>query len=486
MHAMERNAPLTASDFYRFFQCPHWPYWERFGDPADRRPLNVEEEARLADGLAHERDIVARQYGAAEFVDIKDRETGAARTLELMREGVPVIYQGWLADEDWVGRPDILERRPGTSLLGEWFYVPVDVKRAHELKKEHMCQLAFYATLLERAQGHFPTHPAIINGDGERLIFDASAFRPEFQTVVEQLERIRTGEMPPPVYRKSCNDTSPWGKACLRLAESRRDIALLFNVDVKKLKALRSLGVLTIDDAAILDIDKLEGKFPGLTRHALESVRRQAESLVTDSVIIREAFVDPTQGLEIHFDIESYPPEDRDYLFGFWMNGEYKAFVADSPQDEKKMWKEFLAWMKTLPEAYTVFHYANYEITRIDVLARRYGDENDQSLARFRNAMCDLKELARKHVVFPLHFYSLKAIAKFLGFTWKGDVKGGGESVLAYERWLASGDRSILESIIQYNREDVQATAHLLDWLRARAQSPQRYYRPFPWTKSNV
>lgn len=483
MQSMEQSKPLTGSDFYRFFQCPHWPYWERFGDKADRRDLTPEEEKRLADGLAHEREIVAKQYGTpddlSEYLDNIDE--GVKRTLELMRVGVPVIYQGWLRDGDWVGHPDLLERQPGKSLFGDWFYVPVDVKRAHELKKEHLCQLTFYATLLERVQGHFPTHPAIINGDGERLAFDASAFQTEFASIVEQLERIRSGEMPEPVYRKSCNDTSPWGKACLRLAESRRDIALLFNVDVKKLKALRSLGVLTIDDASRLDIDALEGRIPGLTRNALEAVRRQAESLVAGSVIIREPFLDPTMGLEIHFDIESYPPVDRDYLFGFWVENKYKAFVADKPEDEEKMWKEFLSWLHTLPERYTVYHYANYEIARLSVLSRRYGDEDNIDLERFRNSMVDLKEVVRKHAVFPLHFYSLKAIAKFLGFAWEGDVKGGGESVLAYERWLESGSRSILDGIIQYNREDVQATHHVLAWLRSHAKDFARYERPFPW-----
>jgi uncharacterized protein len=482
MLAMEPSAPLTGSDFYRFFQCPHWPYWERFGDKADRRPLTKEEEARLADGLAHERDIVTSQFGTPDDVSsFSNIDEGVARTLELMRAGVPVIYQGWLRDGDWIGRPDLLERQPGKSLLGDWFYVPVDVKRAHELKKEHMCQLSFYATLVERVQGHFPTHPAIINGDGERLAFDAASFQSEFATIVEQLERIRAGEMPAPVYRKSCNDTSPWGKACLRLAESRRDIALLFNVDVKKLRALRSLGVLTIDDAATFELESLEGRVPGLTRHALETIQRQAQSLVSGSVLIRKPFLDQTVGTEIHFDIESYPPVDRDYLFGFWIKGEYKAFVADKPEEEEKMWKEFLAWTATLPERYTVYHYANHEVSRLSVLARRYGDEEDLYLERFQNSMCDLKEVVREHVVFPLHFYSLKAIAKFLGFSWDGDVKGGGESVLAYERWLESSDRSILDAIIQYNREDVQATSHVLAWLRAHAKDLVRFAPPFPW-----
>jgi len=480
---MNENKPLTGSDFYRFFQCPHWPYWERFGDKSLRRDLTREEEKRLDDGLTHEKKIVEKIYGISEDLGVylQDIDAGVEKTIALMRAGAPVIYQGWLKDDDWVGHPDLLERQPGQSVFGDWFYVPVDIKRAHELKKSHMCQLSFYATLLERVQGHFPTHPAIINGDGERLAFDAAAFESEFANILEQLERIRAKEMPDPVYRKSCQDTSPWGAACFKLASDQRDIALLYNVDVKKLKALRSCGIRTIDDASELNADALEGQVQGLTRNSLEAVKRQAVSLVNHSVAIRRPFIDPTHGLEIHFDIESYPQDDVDYLFGIWLPDGYKAFVAERPDKEKQMWKEFLAWTETLPEQYTVYHYANYELQRLSILAKRYGDTDHPHLERFRNSMVDLKEVVREHIVFPLYFYSLKSIAKFLGFHWMGDVKGGGDSILVYGNWLETGNRSLLDSIIQYNREDVQATAHVLAWMRAYAKEQSIYNKPFPW-----
>lgn len=479
--------PLTGTDFYRFFQCPHWPYWERFGDQALRRPLTETEEQRLADGLEHEKDIVEKEYPDVASLKEVSFEDAAVRTIELMKQGVPAIYQGVLVDGDWHGRPDLLERQPGKSAFGDWYYKPVDVKRAHELKKEHMCQLYFYGLLLERIQGHFPAHPEIINADGERIAFDASSFAVEFQSILDQLEQIRSGEIPDPVYRKSCEDVSPWGKACRALAEERNDIALIYNVDIKKLRGLRSLGIHTVSDAAQIDPLQLEGQVPHLTLRALESIQRQARALEEKAVIIREPFIDPTQGLEIHFDIEGYPPTDRDYLFGFWMpSGEqagYKPFIAEHDErDEKTMWFAFLDWCATLPREFTVYHYANYEITRLEVLARRYETERNPDLVRFRNSMVDLKEIVREHVVFPLHFYSLKAIAKFLGFKWEGDVQGGGQSVFAYEKWLKTQDRSILDAIVQYNREDVQATAHLLDWLRTYAAREASYRPTYPWS----
>lgn len=474
---------LTGQDFYRFYQCPHWPYWERFGDPNLRRPLSESEEQRLADGLAHEQNIVTKIYGSFDEIETKNVDDAFAQTVELMKQGAPVIYQACLKDGEWVGRPDILEKRPGKSELGDWYYVPVEVKRAHELKKEHMAQLTFYAVLLERVQGAFPPDPAILNADGERIPFRASSSLTDFYDIVEQIERMRAGECPDPVYRKSCMDVSPWGAACEHLAKSTNDIALLYNVDVRKLKALRSFGVRTVDDAATMDLLKLEGQAPGLTQRALESVQRQARSVMTSSVFIREPFIDELRGLEIHFDIESHPPTDTDYLYGFWIPSEqkYLSFVARSPEEEGKMWQEFLAWLETLPSEYTIYHYAPYEVHRLRLLSRRYHTEENPWLLKFVASMIDLKDIVSNHLVFPLPFYSLKAIGKFLGFAWDGEVHSGGESVLAYDRWIEKGDEQILQSIIQYNRADVRATAHLLHWIRGYAMEVNTYEPPYPW-----
>lgn len=480
---------LTATDFYRYLQCPHWPYWERFGDPSERRPLTEFEEQRLADGLDHEERIVRTQYGAFEAVSTVSPGDGAAKTIELMRAGVPTIYQGWLANGEWHGRPDILERHEGESAFGNWYYVPVDVKRAHELKKEHVFQLLFYCVLLDQVQHRFPAHPAIINSDGERLEADPDQYLAEFKEVAITLERIIGGERPEPVYRKTCEDTSPWGKACFRLAKEHDDIALLFNVDMNKLGFLREQGIRTIYDAADMDPQSFAGQAPGMTLRALQSIQRQARSLVDRCVIIKKPWTHITSGLEIHFDIESHPMTDTDYLYGFWIKdeagGRYQSFTAERPENEEKMWKEFLAWLPTLPEDYTIYHYANYEVTRLEILGKRYGDTDNPALQRFQTRLVDLKEFARECVVYPLYFYSLKNICKFLGFSWTSEVQSGRASITAYESWLSTKDRKILDDITRYNCDDVRATAHLLHWLNTYAREETVYPAPYPWEASS-
>ena len=482
---MKEKDLITATDFYRFLHCPHWPYWERFGDPKDRRNLTPAEEERLSDGLEHEKDIVSSMFKAVQEVDVKDADQGANQTLELMKSGEPFIYQGWLQHGNWRGRPDILEKQPGKSNFGDFYYVPVDIKNAHRLKKHHRAQLVFYCLLLEKIQGHFPGYPAVINADGERISFAAEEFLPDFNNILEKIEKMVTGECPEPVFRKACMDTSPWGKACFRLAQEKEDIALLYNLDVRRLKALRYFGVQTIHDAASMDIDKIEGQAPRLTRRSLEAAKRQAASLINKSVIILEPFHDPTEGVEIHFDIESHPPTDRDYLYGLLMRKgdqeEYLSFVAESPEEEGEMWSEFLKWTNSLPEKFTVYHYAAYERIRLAQLAKRHETEEHEGLNRFINALVDVKDSIKSVAIFPLYFYSLKSINKFLGFHWTGDVQGGGESILVYDKWLETKDRKNLDSIIQYNEEDVRATAHLLDWLRTYAKNETTYEEPYPW-----
>jgi uncharacterized protein len=482
---------LTASDFYRFLQCPHWPYYDRFATPEERkleRQISSFEERRFENGVAHEQEVVAKLFEGRPIVEVettKDPNIAFQETLKLMQEGVPLIYQGTLLHEDWAGRPDLLERQEGESQFGNWFYAPVDVKSAHHLEKYHKLQLTFYATLLERIQARFPAEPAIINRDGERIPFNAGEFILEFEGFVTELNRIRAGEKPDPVLRKTCYETGTWGVLCERYAKETNDIALLFNVNIEKLKSLRGLGIRTVDDAAEMDPTAFDGQAKGLRLHGLEVMKRQAQSLRTKEVIIREAVQLHEAPLEIHFDIESDPPNDRDYLYGILIRkpegDDYKAFVASTLEDEEGMWRTFLRWMETLPTDYVVYHFAPYELTRLAILEGRYG--GSPWLDHFRARMVDLKEIVTHSITFPLYFYGLKYIAKFLGFSWRGDVANGGQSIDVFERFLETRDLLLLDSLLVYNEDDVRATAYLKDWLVGYAKEITSYGAPYPWSK---
>lgn len=483
------HAHITATHFFQYINCPHWPYYDWHATEEEKKQCRESTEGermRWEDGIMLEKEYVAELSTGSDIVDLSKLtfEKVCSATVEAMQAGAAWIYQGMITKDDLLGRPDLLCRIPGMSKFGDWSYIPIDVKSSHELQKYQKLQLAFYAYVLSEVQGSVVSQAAIVNVDHVQLGFDPLSIQEEMLELVNALRSVRDGKKPDAVLRKACFDTGVWGELCRKNAEATDDIALLYNVDVRRLASLRRLGVKTVADAAAMDTEALEGAEKGLTLHGLEVAKLQAQSLLYKRVIIREPVTVIPQGLEIHFDIESDPPNDRDYLYGILIRtpvgDEYRAFVARGPDGEKKMWTEFLEWIGSLPPVYTVYHFAPYEKTRLAVLEQRYGA--DERLNPFRARMVDLKDSLRHTMTFPLYFYGLKYIAKFLGFSWRSQVKGGGASVDAYEQYLKTQDEAILNDIILYNEDDVRATAFVRDWLANYAQEVTAYEPPYPWS----
>lgn len=484
---------ITATDFFKFFQCPHWPYYDwhaTAGEKALRRPQTEEERRRQEDGVTHEKEVVGQMFSEENIVAFeespKDENAAFQETLAAMKQGADFIYQGTLLHGDWAGRPDILEKRMGKSALGDWHYMPVDVKTSHTLKKYQKFQLTFYAYLLEKIQGRLPAEGAIVNIDHNRLPYAIQENVVEFEEVLGRLEGMRRGERPDPVLRKTCFDVGVWGELCQKFSRETDDISQLYKVNVRQLDALRNAGVRTVTDASEMDPEAVEVRAEGaLSLRMLERAKKQALSLKNGTVFVREPVNLPDGGLEIHFDIESSTGRDMDYLYGFLIRGQedsYKAFVAKAEDGEGKMWGEFLAWIETLPEDLAVYHYAAYEKVRLSLLAERYGGSG--ALDRFRERMVDLSQITSDHIVFPLYFYGLKQVAPFLGYAWTGSVTSGGQSVNEFEKYVETGDERIMDELLRYNEHDVRATARLKDWLVEYAKTEMAYPPPYPWTKT--
>ena len=62
------------------------------------------------------------------------------------------------------------------------------------------------------------------------------------------------------------------------------------------------------------------------------------------------------------------------------------------------------------------------------------------------------------------------------------EVAEGGDSIVAFERFLETGDRSLLESIERYNEDDCRSTHLLREWLLARREEAiETFAREIPW-----
>ncbi len=113
-----------------------------------------------------------------------------------------------------------------------------------------------------------------------------------------------------------------------------------------------------------------------------------------------------------------------------------------------------------------IYHYAPYEITALRRLTTKCGIGEaylDRLLREGR--FVDLYAVELGGVVAAEKNYSIKSLEVFYGLKRQGEVKTAGGSVVAYEAWRDSGDQTILNEIMEYNRVDCISTEMLRDWL---------------------
>lgn len=480
--------------FFQYAKSPHWIWYDHFGDQAKKGEEPAMAKRFQDEGLLHEKNYIKD----IEFEEIKteDEEEAVQKTMELMKTGAQRIYQGYLRTEKdnviYKGRPDFLEKQKGKSAFGDYYYIPVDIKNTsaesgEETKLQYRLQLTMYAWMLKEIQQFYPDQMIIINRDFKRIKLETDADLSIIMwDYVKKILKILEKNEPPLKISSSSKDT-PWFDLLLSEAEKKDDIALLYNVNEIALHDLREHNIKTVHDAAKIEPYDLP-YIRGISEEHLERVQMQAEALVENKVIWRKPIDIPEGEMKIYFDIEGDPFLKIDYLYGFWIANDpasakasaditpepyFKYFLAEKPEEEGQMWKEFLKWVEGIHQQnYKVYHYSPYEMSSIKKLTNRYGGSS--ALDEFKNHFVDLAKAVKKSVIFPLYFYSIKDIAKsnFLGYKWRHKEASGAQSIFWYEKWLETGDKKVLQNIIDYNEDDVIATQVLHEWLKAN--SPEK------------
>ena len=363
--------PITASMFYQYLRCPHWVYWDIYGDEKDKAEVNDLLKKIWEHGVVHEKEVVAAYGDFAEVSGDLDEEGAFQKTVELMEEGARVIYHGRLEDGAWVGIPDLLVRTSlplgRRSRFGDYLYEPYDIKSAHlerpeAVRDEYRFQLVFYALILEKLQGLRPEYGHLIGAEREVADVRINDFLDDFHLTLREIEKIVAGEKPPPFLSSSCKE-SPWFGLCRRDAENCDDICLIYKIRRTDHAKLYEAGIKTVTELATANIDDLVEAVEGMSRRKLEALQRQAQSLHEKKTIVIQKNPLPQTETEVYFDIEGDPLQGLEYLFGLLVvkgkkaKGKYEYFLAPVPEDESRAWHEFLAFVKNLPDDATIYHY---------------------------------------------------------------------------------------------------------------------------------
>ena len=470
--------------------CPHWIWHDLFSNPSEKGELPELTLKLFEHGVLHEEEYTK----GLEFIEVKEIDAKKAfkKTIELMRTGVPLIYQGELqysSDEiQYRGRPDLLKKYDGKSSFGDYYYVPIEIKSSKEIKTEQKYQLILYGIILEKIQGKFPEELSIINRDRQNIFFKMDdKIREKTVNKITEIIEVMKGKKPPLKLTSTYKQT-PWFDKCVRDAEETKDIALIYKLDSRSHSALRKNGIESISDFVNTNTGQLP-KIPYAPLRVLNRAKQQADSLMNNKLVWLAKPDIPDSNLKIYFDIEGDPLLQVEYLFGFWIVGDAEKkyakfgkvvdyrdeqkyfiyFLAEKPEEEYNMWINFLKWVDILPkDNFFVYHYADYERSRTKNLSEKYKSTN--SFIQFSSKYVDLLKVVQNSIIFPLYFYSIKDIAKssFLKYSWRHEKAGGSQSIFWYEKWIETNDRKVLQDIINYNEDDVRATEFLHNWLNTQ------------------
>ena len=173
MQTIGERLVFSPSDLNHFLECEHLVQIDRCRDPNAPRPRrDPHADLLAAKGAEHERAWLDRFRAEGREVVIidsasRDWERCAAATVEAMRAGAGVIYQGAFVDDGWQGIGDFLVRVDRPSRLGQWSYEAWDTKLARHTRPYFVLQLCFYTEQLGRIQGTVPDAMCVVLGTNE-------------------------------------------------------------------------------------------------------------------------------------------------------------------------------------------------------------------------------------------------------------------------------------------------------------------------------
>lgn len=487
---------LTVSDLYTLLrpkECELRVYLRAKGEP-EGDPSPYEEVIRKL-GMRHEENHLASLQNVTDLSS-GSLEERAQKTRQAIQSGVPVIYQGVFQVETEVsgspyrilGIPDFLIRE-GSS------YIIRDSKIARRITLEDHPEIfhsvKLYGWLFEKSTGLLPVRLEVFSGKKELVILPQDDSCEEVFSLLQKITALRSLEQEPysPVGWTKCGICG-FKKRCWEKAEEGQDVAILVGVDRNLAGKLHLDEILTIDDliAKFSETELSEYKYPwgkssrrvgkatsGIL-HGAKAVQSGQEFWIKKPEI-------PGFKNYVMFDLEGLPPQlndlDKIYLWGMQVfgeePGEYTAALAGfGPEGDEGGWKDFLKKANEIFNKYgdiPFVHWTSYEKTFVNRYIKRFGDVEGIA-QRVLNNLLDLHPVATSSVVLPLPSYSLKVIEKHVGFKRTQDEYGGDWSMAKYIEATELEDdeerEKIMGQILLYNKEDLEATWAVFQWLNSK------------------
>ena len=486
---------LTATDFvsyHRPTRCDLRVFLRQRREPeAEPGPYDLVLR-RL--GLRHEREHLAT-LGTFVNVSAPSFDERVVVTADAIARKMPVLYQPTFrvtekicgTDVEIIGVPDFL-------ILDGDGYLIRDSKMSRRIDEENhpeiLLQVQLYGWLYERSCGSAPKGLQVHAGTGEIVTIPYDGGRSALAELERLLALKRLTEEPyEPVGWTKCLGCG-YTDRCWAQAEKNCDVALVYCVDQNLARTLHSQGVRTrkellasFDVTSLSELKRPYGNREQRVGKVAERILNFADAMEKQQEIVLATPAIPAQNNYVMFDLEGMPPHldelDKIYLWGAQVFGknpsEFKVALSGFGADgDKEGWIGFLENAKQIFETYGDIpwvHWAPYEETYLRRYAARFGDP-DGIASRVEGNLLDLLTVTRESVVLPLPSFSLKVVEDYVGFERKQAEYGGAWAMATFiEATETSSEgkrKELMDEIIAYNREDLEATWEVFQWLKAK------------------
>jgi predicted RecB family nuclease len=485
----------SASDVVNFLECEHIAHMDRIDMVTPLTRAQDDEQAKLVQsrGYAHEAAYAARlKAESRSFLDIAKEsdnlDVKIEATLEAMKQGTGVIFQGAFRDGPFVGHADFLRRVERPSSLGKHSYEVVDTKLARSVKAKFLIQLSFYSAMVSKIQGKEPHLMHVVFGQNKESSFRFADYSRYFMATRNRyLARISDATVSTYPHPSDKCPQCKWRTHCDDQRTREDHLSQVANITRLQTKKLEDAGVTTLEALAKLPTSTRVLK---LAPETLEKLRHQAslqfkarqtgerhfELLALDSENKRgfARMPAPNTG-DMFFDMEGDPLEEGglEYLFGIYYfdHGEpvFKPFWAHNRGEEKKAFEQFMdfvaARLAKYPSAH-IYHYATYEVTALKKMMSLHGTREAEVDSLLRHGkLVDLYKVVKEGLRVSEPKYSIKNIENFYMEAREGDVQNAGASIVFYEQWKETQEPKLLKDIEDYNFDDVRSTYELREWL---------------------
>lgn len=484
---------ITAAMLYDLVACPHRVAMDLCTDPTKRDEPNAFVELLWERGSLHEREVIATLED--EFLDLSQLsgDEKAQRTAEAMQRGDALIYGGRIHADNLLGEPDLL-RKQGTG------YIAGDIKSGSgeegpednsKPKVHYAVQLGLYTDILERKGISAGRHAFVWDIHGKEVPYDFqmsygtrnphTLWGDYVEALREALAIINKDATTLPAFGAVCK-LCHWYTACTKYLKDTDDLTTIPELGRSKRDVMYG-KIQTVAQLASANPESLVNKsksvFPGIGPDTVRKFRERARLLSKrgSTAYTHAPIVFPPHERELFFDVEVDPMRDICYLHGFverlGRDNATETFFytfasTTEPEAEKKAFAD--AWryiQKSQP--CVIYYYSKYERTVYRSLQCKYPDvcsaEEVEQLFDPRHTIDLYNGVVKRTTEWPTWDFSIKTLAKYLGFSWRDTHPSGAASIEWFYRWIESADPAIRQRILDYNEDDCRATRVLRDGL---------------------